>query len=145
MQEKSYTIIQLPVHLPEEQNVYFIADKEQTALNQARSEYTMLTIWFKLNEKDDQSREILYHDISLYYRFNKQSKSWRRQIQNTNNVIGQMYSVSLNNLECYCLHLLLLHISGAQSFKDLRTIDNTLYSSFYEAACKHELLDDNNK
>ncbi|CAG8494137.1 10168_t:CDS:2 [Cetraspora pellucida] len=145
MQEKSHTIVRLPVHLPNEQNVYFVSSKEQTALNRARSEDTMLTAWFKLNEKDNRSRVMLYHDISVHYVFNKRSKSWCPRIQNTNNIIGRMYSVSPRDLERYCLRLLLLHIPGAQSFEDLRIVNAMLYDSFYEAACKHELLEDNNE
>ncbi|CAG8546899.1 18631_t:CDS:1, partial [Racocetra fulgida] len=76
MQEKSHIIIQLPVHLLQEQNLYFTSGKEQDALNRASLEYTMLTAWFKLNKENEQAREILYHDILLYYRFVKQYKIW---------------------------------------------------------------------
>jgi hypothetical protein len=38
--------------------------------------------------------------------------------------------------------LLLLHVRGAKSFDDLKTVDNVAYSSFQEAARHHGLLED---
>ncbi|CAG8733982.1 12420_t:CDS:2, partial [Acaulospora morrowiae] len=88
MQEKSHSIVRLPVHLPDEQNLYFTLGEEQFALNKAKLNFTMLTAWFKLNEEDKQAREILYHDILLHYRFNQQSKMWQKRIYNISKVIG---------------------------------------------------------
>ncbi|CAG8787345.1 44299_t:CDS:1, partial [Gigaspora margarita] len=48
-------------------------------------------------------------------------------------------------LECYCLLLLFLHIPGAQSFDDLKTINNKSCNSFYKAAHECELLTNDNK
>ncbi|CAG8707251.1 25610_t:CDS:2 [Gigaspora margarita] len=56
------------------QNVYFTSGNEQNALNKASLEYTMLTAWFELNKENEHSKNILYHDISLYYTFNKKHK-----------------------------------------------------------------------
>ena len=54
-----------------------------------------------------------------------------------------MYSVSLSaDTETFCLRLLLLHVPGATSFEDLRTVEGCLYDTFKEAAQKHGLFND---
>ncbi|CAG8693140.1 12724_t:CDS:1, partial [Gigaspora margarita] len=53
--------------------------------------------------------------------------------------------VSPKDLECYSLYLLLLYVPRVQSFEDLKSVNEMLYDSFYEATCKHELLDNNNE
>lgn len=54
-----------------------------------------------------------------------------------------LYMVQPNNRELFCLRLLLLHVKGATSFESLRTYDNTVYPTFYDAAFGRGLLDSN--
>ncbi|CAG8724016.1 18357_t:CDS:2, partial [Racocetra fulgida] len=58
MQNKSHSIICLPVHLPDEHNIYFSLRSEVQALNSLSSQNTMLTAWFKLNEYNIDARQI---------------------------------------------------------------------------------------
>ena len=51
LHERSHTIIRLPVHLPEQQPVYFEQGKHKEALQRASIQETMLTAWFTLNRK----------------------------------------------------------------------------------------------
>jgi hypothetical protein len=53
-----------------------------------------------------------------------------------------MYTVSLNEPERYYLRLLLLNVRGATSFDFLKTVYNTLYVTFKEAAIQRNLLVD---
>jgi len=58
-------------------------------------------------------------------------------------VIGRMYSVGLKEGERYFLRLNLLHVKGATSFNDLRTVDGVEYQTFKDAAkARGLLLDD---
>ena len=46
-----------------------------------------------------------------------------------------MYSVSLaSDIQRFCLRLLLLHVPGAISFEDLRTVHGITYPTIKEAA-----------
>jgi len=54
--------------------------------------------------------------------------------------VTRMYTVAANDQERFCLRLLLLHIPGAASFEDLRTVNGVFYNSFKEAAFQHNLL-----
>ncbi|CAG8720699.1 120_t:CDS:1, partial [Acaulospora morrowiae] len=145
MQEKSHTIIRLPVHLPNKQNIFFSVGNEAKALHVAQTQHTMLTAWFKLNENDINARTIIYHNIPLFYMFQKSTKIWKKRVKYTEKIIGRMYTVYPSDMERFCLRLLLLHTPGAISFEDLRTVNNYVYTSFHEAALMRELLDDDNE
>ncbi|ODM86919.1 ATP-dependent DNA helicase pif1 [Orchesella cincta] len=56
-------------------------------------------------------------------------------------VLPRMYAVSPRDTERFCLRLLLLHIRGATSYEDLRTVDGVCYETFKEAAIAKNLLD----
>ena len=84
---------------------------------------TQLTAWFKLNEEDESARQYLYTEISTYYLFNKTLKKWVQRKRNGDNIISHMYSVSPKEHERFHLHVLLLHVPGATSFEDLKTVN----------------------
>ncbi|CAL8148809.1 unnamed protein product [Orchesella dallaii] len=52
-----------------------------------------------------------------------------------------MYSVSPRDTERFCLRLLLLHVRGATSYDDLKTVGGEQYDTFKEAAIALNLLD----
>ena len=56
-----------------------------------------------------------------------------------------MYSVSASNAEKFHLRLLLLHVPGATSFTDLRTVDGELCPTYREACIRRHLLADDNE
>ena len=64
MHEQSHTIIRLPVHLPNEQHVYFNEHNILQRMQQAAEKDTKLTAWFELNQEHDTARTMLYSDIS---------------------------------------------------------------------------------
>jgi len=51
-----------------------------------------------------------------------------------------MYAVSMHDEERYFMRLLLLHIRGAKSFEDLRTVNGTVFNTYKEAAKDMGLL-----
>jgi hypothetical protein len=54
-----------------------------------------------------------------------------------------MYNISVSQGELFYLRLLLLHIAGAKSYDDLKTVDGVLKATFKESAiCRHLLEDD---
>ena len=56
-------------------------------------------------------------------------------------IISRMYSVPVD-ADKFHLRLLLLHIPGARSFTDLRTVNGVVCSTFREACIQRHLLAD---
>ena len=54
--------------------------------------------------------------------------------------IGRIHAVSPKNSEAYHLRMLLHHVRGAKSFKDLRTVNSIEYPTFKQAAAALHLL-----
>ncbi|CAF3519677.1 unnamed protein product [Rotaria sp. Silwood1] len=138
LHDKSHTIIRLAVHLPNQQPVYFAEGNERQAVERAATKDTTLTAWFKLNSKNPDARQYLYHDIPQHFVFERNG-TWKRRLQGEN-VIGRMYSISPSDVERYHLRLLLLHTPGACSFDDLKTVDDQVCQTFMEVAKRRGLL-----
>lgn len=134
MHSQSHTIIRLQVHLPDQQNVYFTKDNVASVANRDPKD-TTLTAWFKLNTEDSAAREILYTDIPQHYVFDNYARKWNPRQRGAQSIIGRMYTVHLgSDPERFCLRLLLLHVAGAQSFEDLKTVNGQIYDTFQKAA-----------
>jgi hypothetical protein len=136
MHDISHAVIRLAVHLPNEQAVYFKEGKEEEALEAALTKETTLTAWFKLNEVNESANKYLYTEIPEHYVFHRDSGSWQPRLRQSR-VISRMYTVSLNDPERYYLRLLLLHVRGAKSFEDLKTVDNVTFESFNSLMIKN--------
>ncbi|KYN18615.1 hypothetical protein ALC57_09070, partial [Trachymyrmex cornetzi] len=143
LQDKSHSIVRLPVHLPNEQNVIIENEVIEEAMTDAsrdsESHFTMLIDYFSLNLRDEEARQYLYVEIPRYYTFKKEKINGRnvsRWIKRKShyNCIGRMYSVSPTQTELFYLRLLLLTIRGTTSFNDLRTVNGEICQSF-SAAC----------
>ena len=145
MYDMSHSVIRLPVHLNHQHLVYFTEGNEEDALNQAETRKTRLTAWFKLNEDDGHAQQFLYTQIPYHYVFNKGTCKWKSRKQGENKIIPRMYSVSPRDIERFHLRLLLLHVPGAISFEDLRTVNGEVFETFQEAADKHNLLANDNE
>ena len=145
MHEHSHTIIRLPVHLPNQQPVYFQQGHEEEALERSSHGDTQLTAWFKLNVSDETARQYLYTEIPTYYVFNKMHKRWEQRRKGGNNVISRMYSVGPKEGERFYLRMLLLYVPGARNFIDLRTINGVTVETFKEACKLKHLLDDDSE
>lgn len=141
MHEQSHTIIRLPVHLPEEQQVYFHDDKAAEALLRSELKSTQLIAWFNLNKDPETKSPFIYPETPLHYTWDKTKCIWIKRSR-FRKVIGRMYNVSPSESERYHLRLLLLHVVGATSYEDIRTVHDVVFSSFKEAAMQRGLLQD---
>lgn len=71
MHEQSHNVIRLPVHLPQEQHVYFTNDNASEALLRAQSRCTELMAWFNLNKNPSTKT---YPGTPLHYVWDKSHK-----------------------------------------------------------------------
>ena len=138
-------------HLENERSVYFVSDNVRERVENPRN--TTLMAFFKLCQEENFAKTLLYEDVPSYYTFDKQCGLVNRRKRGIQideypgickeNAIGRVFTVHLNNSECYYLRLLLYNVRGPTSFKDLTSVDGVAYPS-YQAACRalHLLEDD---
>ncbi|CAI9718827.1 Hypothetical predicted protein [Octopus vulgaris] len=123
MHGQSHTVCRLALHLPDEQKVYYIVGEQRQAAARAQERDTHLIAWFKLNQSEENARNLLYCDIPEQYEFHKQTTKWTRRLR-FHNIVTRMYSTSLHNADKFYLNMLLQHIPGATSFNHLRTVED---------------------
>ena len=56
--------------------------------------------------------------------------------------LGRVYTVHPNNIECFCLRLLLHIVPGPTCIDDVRTFQGAVFPPFRDAANKQGLLED---
>ncbi|XP_076069725.1 uncharacterized protein LOC143041602 [Oratosquilla oratoria] len=140
----SHTVYRLALHLPDQQQVYYKPGEQRQAAARAEGQDTQLTAWFKLNQSDVDARAYLYIDIPEYYVLNNQSNTWTRR-QRHRQIVTRMYSASPRNAEKFHLRMLLLHVPGATSFDDLKTVGGEQLPTFKDACIRLQLLEDDNE
>ncbi|GFT79695.1 putative DNA helicase [Trichonephila clavipes] len=59
----------------------------------------------------------------------------------SSDALGRLYTVHLNNTECFYLRLLLINIRGPISFQDLRTVNGQLCATYRQACQDLNLLE----
>nr|CAH7714780.1 unnamed protein product [Callosobruchus chinensis] len=141
MHKMSHTIIQLGVHLENQQTVVFTDQNVHEAAARSAEKSTLLA-FFELNRTDESARQYLYTEIPTHFRFIH--GQWQPRISQSaaDKVIARMYNYSFSDRERYYLRLLLLHVKGPTCFRDVRTYENIIYTSFREAAQARGLLFD---
>lgn len=140
--QKSHSVYRLALHLPDEQMIYYNEGEERTALSLAANKKTHLEAWFKLNQTDIKAKQYLYSEIPKYYTWQKEECYWKWRKQRGGNVIVRIYPVSPKEIELFHLRLLLQHVRGAESYEELRTVNNVLHDTFKQAAVELQLTED---
>ncbi|GBN43988.1 hypothetical protein AVEN_174308-1 [Araneus ventricosus] len=68
---KSYTVVLLAVHLPQQQPILYQDGQEAQAIERAALRKTTLTSWFQLNKNYPSAHNNSDSDIPQYYVFDK--------------------------------------------------------------------------
>lgn len=152
---KSHSIQRLSVHKEDEKTVIYEEGNEEEALASADEKITTLEAFFVENQRsreernglppdpgdEHDSRNLLYAEMPLHFVFNSK-KGWSRRQKNAGKTLGRMYFVSPKDTERYYLRMLLLHRKGANSFTDLKTVNDTVFETFKDAANAMGLVSD---
>ena len=133
-------VTNLQLHLPNKQSVYYweTQNLEQVILWDHNMK-TTLTEYFRTCSTDIEARKYLYREFPEHYVWNKQGKCWTRRKKGE--VIGRVNGANPMEGERYYLRILLNHVRGPTSFKDLLTVEGIRYLSFKESAQKRGLLE----
>ncbi|XP_015124346.1 uncharacterized protein LOC107046271 [Diachasma alloeum] len=143
LQDKSHSVMRLPVHLPNQQNVTFIDTADEGAIQDALEKTTMLTDYFALNQRDLEARKFTYAEIPSHYVFKKAKGANKDKWGKAHfNVIGRMYSVAPSQIELFHLRLLLIKVKLATSFEELTTVDGQRCDTFHGACLAMGLIAD---
>jgi hypothetical protein len=138
--EMKPSVQRLGIHLEREEIIQFDGNSNiETLINNNKD--THIKAYFKLNEKDAEAKNLLYHEIPKHYCWDKKFTKWKRRIQKYRfQTIGRIYFVSPQDKELWFLRLLLIHVKGKTSFNDLKTYRGTTYSTFREVCYQRGFL-----
>uniref|UniRef100_A0AC35THX5 ATP-dependent DNA helicase n=1 Tax=Rhabditophanes sp. KR3021 TaxID=114890 RepID=A0AC35THX5_9BILA len=138
---KDVTVYRLPVHLPTQS--FAVADIESNFTEwskQGRQNVkSQLDAFYELCSVDEEARSLTYSECPRFYSFDKKQRNWKKRVLGRK-VIGRIFMVSAFEVEKFSLRQLLLHVAGPQSAKYLRTVNNVVYKTFFEAACELGLV-----
>jgi hypothetical protein len=116
----------------------------QALLLSRAAKKTMLTEWFETNLKHSDACRLTYCDFPKEWSWDVSIRCWRRR-RLSSTKIGRMYYVHPTAGELYYLRMLLMFVSGAMSFVDMRTFQNTVYKTFREACEARGFLEGDNE
>jgi len=137
------SVLQLPLHLPEEQTVTYEATQSGARDALARNAKTMMSEYFEANkcpERGAAARLLKYEDFTDSFVWNAKDKRWNERQRGTQ--IGRMVSIHPGNGDIFYLRLLLKNKVGATSFQDLQTVDGEELPTFKAACVALELCED---
>lgn len=141
----SHTIVGLPIHLENEESVFWKEgrEKQKRLRLESGAPTSKLTAFFHLCQNDERADSLTYVDVPRCYRWDRKDKMWIRRIQNRTNIISRLYTVKPKFRELFALRLMLQVIQGPKCFKDLRKKPSgEYYNSFQEAARARGLMND---
>lgn len=99
----------------------------------------MLMAYFTLNAHNNNAHQYTYYQLPEHYGFDHQTRSWHKR-RLRHDTIARMYTVHPKDGERYMLRVLLMHVTGAKGFEELRTYKGIIYPSFWAAAQARGLL-----
>ncbi|XP_075098526.1 uncharacterized protein LOC142175511 [Nicotiana tabacum] len=129
------------LHLEGQQFVSFKSNADiHTIVNNPMIQKTMLTEFFSMNETNEDAKELnlLYKEFREYFVWSSTDKFWARRQNRC--VVGRIVTCHPTEGERYYLRLLLIHVRGPISYKDLLTVNEKPCSTFRESVEKRGLL-----
>ena len=69
MSHRSHVINRMNIHLPNEQEMFFIEGEEEAAVQRGQVQMTRLTAWFELNQRDTNANNMTYCQVGKHYRW----------------------------------------------------------------------------
>lgn len=146
MHGESPPVETLPIHLENEQPVYFNEYTNVVRLGElATVSNTALMAYFEYNRrhKQGQQRRLYYHDFPEHFVYVKSLEKlyfWKPRERGT--AIGRIIHLSPIAGKKYYLCLLLTKIPGPRSFKHLHTVNGEDAKTYREACLRHGLIND---
>ncbi|XP_062224416.1 uncharacterized protein LOC133922908 [Phragmites australis] len=134
----------LAVHMPGMNNIIFHEEADLADVIEDPSRHkTTLTEWFIVNQMYPHARPFTYCDFPTYYRWDPDQKAWFTRKRSPK--IGRIYNVHPSTGELFYLRMLLMVVTGATNFANLRTYNGIVYDTFREACQARGLVGDDSE
>ncbi|TMC16317.1 MAG: hypothetical protein E6J34_20245 [Chloroflexi bacterium] len=136
------SVQRLQLHLENQQYITFDPDIHtiEQLSQQSNSFKTTLTEFFEsCDHYPNLAGDLLYADFPIKFTWNKKDRVWRPRKSGVS--IGRVYFAVPSEGERYYLRMLLYTVRGPKSFKDLRTYNGIVYSTYKEACTVRGLLE----
>ena len=125
-------IDRLPVHLEGEKSVSFKEDDNlEDVAEKAASRNSKLEGWLEANRNIPEARQYTYVQFPQYFTWKSNLCKWK--IRERGTVFGRLSDVHANAGDSFYLRMILMHNKGSTSFRQLRTVNGTVYNSYKEA------------
>ncbi|XP_074352042.1 uncharacterized protein LOC141691202 [Apium graveolens] len=135
------SVDRLLVHLEGEKNVSFKKhDNLQDVADRAKMRFSKLEGWFEANKNIPEARQFTYNQFPQYFTWKGDVCRWK--IRERGTVFGRLSDVHASSGETFFLRMILMHIKGATSFRDLRTVNGIVYNTYKEVCDALGLLND---
>nr|XP_016474228.1 PREDICTED: uncharacterized protein LOC107796029 isoform X1 [Nicotiana tabacum]XP_016474229.1 PREDICTED: uncharacterized protein LOC107796029 isoform X1 [Nicotiana tabacum] len=137
----SPSVYRLQLHLEGQQFISFKRNTDiHTIVNNPMIQKTMLTEFFSMNETNEDAKELnlLYKEFSEYFVWSSNDKFWARRQKHC--VVGRIVTCHPAEGERCYLRLLLMHVRGLTSYKDLLIVNGEPCSTYREFVEKRGLL-----
>ncbi|XP_035831966.1 uncharacterized protein LOC110870312 [Helianthus annuus] len=135
------SVIRLPFHLPDQQNVIYGPDDElENILNKPSISSTMFLSWMEVNKNNELARTLTYVEFPTKFVWNSQDRTWTTR--KIGKPIGRIHCVNPSMGDAYFLRILLNKVRGPKSFEEIRTVNGQVFPTFRDACYALGLLDD---
>ncbi|KAM0931492.1 hypothetical protein ACQ4PT_000481 [Festuca glaucescens] len=148
IQGRQPSVERLVVHLPSMNKIIFHENDPLVSLVDNSLRYkTMLTEWFVANQNHLDARSLTYLDFPTAWVWDAPNRVWNRRVKKRKiaSKIGRIYHVHPSCGELFFMRMLLLVVTGATCFEDLRRYDGTLYDTFKHVCQARGLVGDDNE
>jgi hypothetical protein len=135
------SVVRLPFHLPDEQQVIYGADDDiDDILNKPSVASSMFLGWMECNQMYAEARNLTYVEFPTVFVWSRNKRKW--DFRKRGFSIGRIHAVSPSQGEAYFLRILLNKVRGPTSFDDILTVNGKTMPTFRDACYELGLLDD---
>jgi hypothetical protein len=135
------TVYQLPVHLPNEQQMTWRKGASIDELQEAMQlSVSKLTSFFSYNAENPTEEANLYEQFPWNHVYDERER--RLKLRQQQFVIGRMYHANPISGERFYLWFLLTVVRSPKSYEEWRTVNGVLHESFHAACYAFGLLED---
>ena len=144
----------LPIHMPGQERFLFDDDQplDRARVEEFAERKDRLTGFFHLCEQDPEAREYTYLEIIKRYRWIAKTREvpahWAKRKRGKRDEDGEVVvdnvaripQVPMARFELYHMRLLLYHVKGPTSYKDLRTFEEIEHPTYRKACMARGLI-----
>ena len=115
-------------------------DDLEYVVNEATNRVTILTAWFKANERYPWANQYTYVEFPKHFVWKKNTQEWTPRTRGS--TVAWIYYVPHILGERFYLRMLLNVVRGAKGFEDMRSVDGVVRANYKDACFHRGLLQD---